>query len=272
MKTKHRPFTQKLLLFASVLLAVASAILHIFPGTGMAMDEVGTVKVGILTFPPYSINIDGKPPEGAIVEIIRATFAHAGLRSHISIMPYSRAIKDAEKGKIHAVGILNTQTSSNLTLSAQHTVALQQTFFVKNTNPWNYTGIQSLNALKVLTVRDYNYSNVSAEYQHYLETAPNVSETYGDDNYLLRIAKMIKMGRVDVFNEASVVMNYSLQLNGLSGQLREAGTFQKKLYLHVGFANTAEGEKYRKQFDASFATLLESGDIEKILDKYGALR
>lgn len=262
----------KSLFWATILPLVALLIIHLCPGAATASDKAAVVRVGILAFPPYSINAKDKPPEGAVVDVIRKTFTHAGLSCHITIMPYSRAIKSAENGNLHAVGILNSQTSSNLTLSAHHTVALQQTFFVRNDDPWQFTGIESLHSKKVLTVRDYNYSNVSPEYQHYLKTAANVFDTFGDEDYLLRIAKMIRMGRMDVFNEARMVMNYSLQENGLSGQLREAGAFPKKLLLFVGFVTTAEGERYRKIFDTSFTTLLESGEIDKILEAYKASR
>jgi ABC-type amino acid transport substrate-binding protein len=239
-------------------------------GHALAADPV--VKIGVFDFPPFAIENSNGELSGAAVEIIRETFDHAGFRSEISISPYNRTIAETTSEVTHAIGTINAFTTDQLNLSKTHYASMIQVFFVKQGNTWRYSGVPSLISQRVLTVQSYNYTAASEEYQKYLEQSSNVIDISAGDNYLLKVARMINGGRVDVFNECRAVMNFALKNNGQTDQLVEAGRLPEAINLYIAFSKSDEADVFRNAFNTSFQVLLELGRIEEILKSYGAHR
>jgi len=240
--------------------------------TRYASAQFPVVTIGLHHFPPYTIRGENGNLSGLIVDIVHEVFSQANIEVEFKYLPYSRSIALAEQSKIHAVGMLNSETSNQLNISASHTCSLIQSFYTRKGNTWRYTGIESLDSQNIVTVSDYNYETLSPEYQKYLESMQNVYHMAAGENYVSSIAKMIIAGRVDVFNEDRASMIYALAESGLTDELIEVGTFPAKLDQYVGFSNTPEADEFRKIFDRSFAKLLNSGQITKILKRYSAFR
>lgn len=96
-------------------------------------------------------------------------------------------------------------------------------FFVKKGNQWLYTGIPSLEGLKVGILDEYEYG---AGLDEYFEKNKDTSEAQivrRDDPVGLNIKKLLK-GRIDAFPEDKLVFLYNAKEHGVLDQVEEAGT------------------------------------------------
>src|SRR5690606_18479529 len=54
-------------------------------------------------FPPFTYSRGGKPPGGAVTEMVQAACMHLGHQCRIDVMPWSRALRMGEEGQVDGV-------------------------------------------------------------------------------------------------------------------------------------------------------------------------
>jgi polar amino acid transport system substrate-binding protein len=244
------------------------ALLLIFSSTSLYAE---TLNIAVHEFCPYLCDAakeEGK--EGFVVEIIRAIFEPAyTLRFHR--VPYVRGIRLTEQGEYHGMPMLNSQSSQEIHLSKELIAILVQNFYVKKGDPWRYEGVASLENIIVGTVIGYNYSPVDREYEAYLRKhryTDKVDYTGGVGASLANLKKILA-GRIRTFNECSYLVDYLGMTAGITGQLEVAGTLGV-LDNFMGFSpKHPNAQVLVGRFDEGIRKLRESGQLNRILDRYG---
>lgn len=110
------------------------------------------------SYPPY---VDPQAPgEGLAMEIVRAAYKTQGYTVTLKIMPWLRAEKSVVEGLCDIlVSVWRTDSrAKEMLFSAPYAVSKIK-FIKRKDNPFEYTGLESLNGKRVGVIRGYAYSN-----------------------------------------------------------------------------------------------------------------
>lgn len=239
-----------------------------------SLSSAETLKVAVLEFCPFVCDPakeDGK--EGFSIELERAIFERAGYGINFHLVPYVRSIKATENGDYDAVGFCNDESSEVNMCSTTTVGPMVQTFYIKKGNPWRYKGINSLEHIKLDVISGYNYTLVSEEFQEYIEKNREneqlVDFMFGE-NVLYRIFQKIESGRTGGTNEAEYVADYLAMKTGYTDKLEKAGTFETVAWGRMCFSpKNPNAQKYVEILDKGIRQMKASGELQKILQKYG---
>ncbi len=78
------------------------------------------------------------------------------------------------------------------------------------------------------------------------------------------------IGRIDAFPEDRMVANWHFKQNSLSGKVKEAGIAVDKEKLYIAFSpKLATSKQYADLFAKGIIQLRQTGQLEKILNRYG---
>ena len=118
-------------------------------------------------YPPY---VDPQAPgEGLAMEIVRAAFKTQGYTIKLEIMPWVRAEKGVSEGRYDIlVDVWRTEARVKELLFTVPYAVSKIKFIKRKDNPFEFTGLESLNGLRVGVIRGYGYSDA-------FNKAPNFS-------------------------------------------------------------------------------------------------
>ena len=135
----------------TVLLAVLC-----WPLLGWAQEM--TLVAAADPYPPY---VDPQvPTEGLAMEIVRAAFKTQGYTVKLEIMPWVRAEKGVSEGRYDIlVDVWRTEARAKEFLFAAPYAVSKIKFIKRKDNPFEFTGLDSLNGLRVGVIRGYGYSD-----------------------------------------------------------------------------------------------------------------
>ena len=106
----------------------------------------------------------------------------------------------------------------------------------------------------------------------YISKHKNSSAIYTvtGNNPLERLIKALKEKRIDAFVENAPVVYYSLKLYGYNlEEFKESGAPKKGVDLYIPFSpNNPDSTKLAAIFDEGIIKLRQSGELNKILQKY----
>jgi len=243
-------------------LALASALI------GSTALHADTLEVRADLWPPYNAEPGAALP-GYIIEILHVAFP-SGTVSY-KITPWPRAVKELNENKIDAIiGALKAEATGAIFPDEEqgHT---DDSFFVAPSNPWRYTGIDSLKKVRVAGAADYAYDGGPVD--AYLKTAtlPAVQLLSGNAPLENNI-KMLKAGRVDVIIEDPAVIHFTLKKLSLPPTtLVIAGTVTPEPKpIYVAFAaGKPESKSRAAQLSATVIAMRADGRLAALLAKYG---
>lgn len=216
---------------------------------------------------PYTCeSSQGRP--GYMVEIMKAIFEPKGFKVDYEVLTWARALSLAQLGEIDGVLGADKIEAKGLVFPSLTAGASQNQFFVLSSNSWRYSHKKSLESVKVGVVAGYSYDPT----MNSLVEQKNSSLVFmSGDNPLEQMIKMLKAGRLQSIYENEAVMKDYLLENKLEGQLVSAGGPQiKKQNLYVAFSPKRQSNQVlAKTFDQGLRELRKTGELKKILKKYG---
>jgi polar amino acid transport system substrate-binding protein len=127
--------------------------------------------------------------------------------------------------------------------ATEETFAYTTAFVIRQDDSWRYSGIESIKGKRIATGPGWDYSSMSVDYQNYIDNPENssfVEVIAGYDDVVDRVFRMIKEGRVDLYADNELVLQYVLnKLNsnndlivvrpGLDKKLHERPIFSRKI-------------------------------------------
>lgn len=208
---------------------------------------------------------------GYVSELLTIIYGRAGYRIRFEQAPYKRGIKGVESGDYDLMPNVNEGHSQKMIFSKRKNGVLCQNFYVRKGNDWKYDGVESLRYVTTGSVLGYDYSSFSPDYEAYLKQYKDtraVQFVGGIDGPVINLRKILK-GRITTFNEDSALFNYVTKKNGIDGEFEVAGSLGENVQF-IGFSpENPNAHKLARIYDAGIDELRASGELAKILAKYG---
>lgn len=220
-------------------------------------------------WPPYNIKPGERP--GYAIEIAQAVFKPLGIPVEYRVMPWSRALEACRAGTISAVVGASKDDAEGLVLPEGSIGISTINFFVLKDNPWRYQDLASLNGIVLGNAQDYA---ITPEIDAYLEqhkADPKRVFIASGDTPLKALMEMTKRKRVGAFMENPLVVSSRYaELGFASGDFVSAGVAGDAVALYIAFSPAQpESPTRAAQLTEGIAKLRASGELAKILDRYG---
>jgi len=285
--------------FIISLLTTTTVALFLLSTSAVYAEEL---TISVINFCPFHC-IDSatlqpnKTLPGYDVEIYRDIFGKAGYKVSFVNQPFNRGMVEADEGRVDAVsGPLKFSGEAlkdkirqipkmgyiyGRLIYSEKPVALYypSCFFVRGDSGWKYEGVDSMHGFKIGSVRDFDYGTIINAYFEKVRNSGDknaLQELRGQD-LAKRNLKKLKFKRVDiVLGDRD---NYSYAIKTMAnegtippGSIKLAGcTPEGRAPLYIGFTpkTPEKSKKLARIYDMGIERLRKSGELQKILDKYG---
>ncbi len=246
---------------------------------------LGVLSLWFLVASSPSISADGEPlkiasiewcPQlcqdqdmrGYVTETVDMVFENSPYDLEISIYPWTRAILMVRSGQAHALLSPTKKEAPNLRYPKNQVGTQKMCFFSTADSTWRYSGLESLQGLRLGVARDTSISELDAymrENSGFFQVMPY------DHSYVEKSLKQISAGRMDAFLFTNNSVIHEIRLLGLEGKYRSSGCFSSE-NIYMAFSplksKEAEIEKMIKYFDQRMNQLNNSGRLDNILSRY----
>ena len=236
-----------------------------------------TITINFDDWCPYSC-VTPETPErpdfqkpGYELEIIHAIFIKRGIRFNYRFLPWARAIKEAELGRLDALLSPSKEEAPGLVFPKEEIGMLEWCFYTRKDSTWTYRGVASLRrvCLGVLLGNDFG-PKIGAYISQNRRNSKLILVEYSD-NWIELQLKKLEMGRVSAVLDEPVTLDYYIKLNGLSGRFRKAGCLER-VKMYVAFSpENPRAKQYAQMFDKGIRKLRKTGALEEILSSYGLM-
>jgi len=213
-------------------------------------------------FPPFTDPTH--PKQGFSFEIARAAFESQGYTIETAFVPWARAEDGIKKGTYDFCPTFWINEERQKTILFSQPYAENNIRFIKpKGNPFEYTGLKSLEGLTVGVVRGYGYP------EEFFKDPKFRTEEVND--FTTNVRKLLA-GRIDLTLEDEIVARSTLlreapelleQIEFTSGSLTS-----EKLYVGCGLTHP-EHQAIIESFNKGLEEIKQNGTYEAILASYG---
>ena len=211
-----------------------------------SVSHAKTLKVCYDQWPPMTIFPTKEVPErGVVIDMVEQIYSSKGYALEYFEVPLARGLDMVAEGLCDMLPeyLYSKNSEKGFVYAGEASFSYATAFVVRKSDSWRYQGIQSLSGKRIATGPGWDYSSISAGYQHYIDDPENsdfVEVIAGYDDVVDRIFQMIKEDRVDLYADNDLVLQYvlnQLDLNddlrivrpGLEKKLVEMPIFSKKI-------------------------------------------
>jgi polar amino acid transport system substrate-binding protein len=211
---------------------------------------------------------------GYVVELLRLIFEPQGIKIDYKLTPWNRSLAEVENGQSDCVIGATKLEAPNFVFPAEVAGLTKNSFFVNKDKKWKYAGVDSLQGINLGVIADYSYSDVFDDYiKKHKADSKKITMLTGD-NALEQGIRMMEKGRIDVILEVESVFKGKISLMKLEPtNFLHIDAGDKDDPIFVAFSphesKKASSAKYAAQWDEGIKKLRASGELTKILAKYG---
>ncbi|WP_227538196.1 substrate-binding periplasmic protein [Marinobacter vulgaris] len=245
--------------------------------TGAATSHAETLNVCYDHWAPMTIfPSEDSSDRGVVIDMLDQIYAAEGYNLEYYEVPLARGLDMVAEGLCDLLPeyLYSKDLDKDFEFATEETFAYPTAFVIRRGDSWRFSGIESIKAKRIATGPGWDYSSMSADYQNYIdgpENADFVEVIAGNDDVVDRVFHMIKDGRVDLYADNELVLQYvlnKLKLNdeliivhpGLDKKLHERPIFSKKI-------PTAKRQELIRIWDQGRIAI--KGEKQKILlDRY----
>lgn len=232
------------------------ALAIFFPVFSMASENLEAIHIATPEWEDTT-NQDGT---GVYFDIIRSVYEPSGIQLKFEIVPWNRAISMVKNHQADALpgGYFVGDREDVDDLFPRHPIDTEIASAVyKKDKIKDWQGPESLSGKKVLWLRGYNYDK-------YL----NVKVDFDEIDERVQAWKLLDAGRYDFYMDALYDIESYVGQNQVDV---EKYGIEPVIYnnLYLRFANTPKSKKLIEIYDQRIPELVESGEMEKIFQKWG---
>ena len=246
--------------------------LHIVVFLSLVVSNVYADKIEIRadSWCPYNCEPSDKN-KGFMIEIAEEALKTSGHSIDYKLMPWARAVKEANDGNISAVVGAAKEDAPDLIFPTESLGKSSSCFFVDSSSSWKFDNLASLNGQVLGAIKDYSYSEALDKYIVDNAKDPNKVAIISGETALKQNVEKMKLKRVSVVVEDSNVMADHLKTTGQSNQVKLAGCLPESREVYIAFSpKNPNSKKYAEELSKGIESLRKSGQLKTILDKYGA--
>jgi polar amino acid transport system substrate-binding protein len=210
--------------------------------------------------------VDSKTP-GFSIEIVNAAFAKLGYEIVYKTAPFLRQIDEVERGIFTAlVGVYRAE-APNLVFPQEPIGMTRNCFYTRVGNTWKFKNLKDLPSIRFATVDGYIYGEIDS---YIKANDERVMKLKGNEaSMMMRLTKLVETDRVTAFLQDTAVAQYFFETRGLKDRFQRSGCLPF-IETMIGFSpKDPRTSALVQEFDIEIAKLRGSGELEKILTKYG---
>lgn len=232
-----------------------------------AIADRPVVKLVADEWCPFNCRPDSKTP-GMLVEIAREALATQGYQVEYKEMPWPRAIYDVSKGRYHGIIGTGRDETPEFHFPDQPLAYAGHSIFTRPEHTWRYTGLPSLDEVRLGVIQDYSYGGLWKDYVQANRKDSEKLVILSGKKPLVRLIKLLQLGRTDAIAAEERVLAHHFRSQGRPNPLRNAGmAYREPLY--VAFSPShPDGEKMAKALSAGLSELEITGRLQDIIDAY----
>ena len=239
-------------------------------GLGLALPAAaGVVTLRADPWFPYNGDPDSPLP-GYMIEIARYAFARGGHRLDYQLLPWQRSVDEVLRGRFDCVVGVHRANGRPLLYPEESLGHMDEAFFaLREMPPWRYRSTADLRDKVVAVIGGYRYGDVLDAYIAELADTRSVYVANGEAA-LERNIKMLLAGRVDLVLEAPYVFAAKAREMGVMDRVKEVDRVGDPEDLFIACSPVKDtSEEYLRLLDEGIRELRETGELQRILDKYG---
>ena len=234
--------------------------------------EERVFKIALGDWCPYSCDPEKENGNiGYTAEILTRVFEKAGFNVETELMPFSRILKTVRKGEFTVCPAMFKKNAPDFVFPKNPIGVSTYHFYVTKDTRWRYKGFDSLTELKALgLIQNYSYEVLDPDIARFLNEYPAKNAYIAGVKPLERNFKKLLVNRVDTVLEDEWVTAYTLNKMKILGKVIDAGHIGKPVSCYVGFSPAiSRSREYAQMLDKGVNELRKSGELQKILNKYG---
>ncbi|MGB5445663.1 MAG: transporter substrate-binding domain-containing protein [Psychromonas sp.] len=193
---------------------------------------------------------------GLYLDILRLVYEPLGIEVKNNITDYAHSVSLVKHGDKDAWLGSYLNEEEGVIYPKWHFDADVVTAVYKKSSNLVWRGTKSLAGKNVGWIKGYNYHK-------YFDEKFNIKEFTTRESAI----KSLQNGQLDFFLEASNELNNEFIKHPVDPTMFTSRTLMN-LNIFLGFANNERGKLLADLFDMRFATLLESGEIKKLYNKW----
>lgn len=245
------------------LLAVLLAI-----GIGTNQGRAAEITFVADEWLPFN-GVPGSDKEGYFLDIVRAVFEPMGHRVTYIIRPWTRAVREVEKGAYDALlGPFITEAPGFI-FPEEEVGFTTLSFFTRIDSTWTFTGLESLEEVRLGIIQDYEYRPWLQEFR---KGHPESFVIVSGEDAIYRNLQLLIRGRIDAIPTNEQAFRYRAKRAGVLDLVRFAGhdNIDEGRKIYIAFSpKKPTSEIYARSLSKGIREMRRSGRLNKILAKYG---
>jgi polar amino acid transport system substrate-binding protein len=243
-------------------------ILFIIPSVSVSSEEL---TFGYTEACPHMC--PDNDDKGFTRDITKAVLEKYGHKVKFEAMPWFRAVNFANKGTLSGI-ICTGKEESPLLLYPEEEHGIQNDcFYGSVSDDWRPTDMSSFLRRKTIIFKGWMHEKSYMEKLGTDKYFKTFIEFSLEGDYTNRAMRMVEGGRVDAFWSDATVFKYFLSKNNLEHKwkkIKQLGCIKRqKLFMGISPKYPELATKINKQFDEGMIELRKSGELDKIMNKYG---
>lgn len=226
-----------------------------------------TIEVRSDTWCPYVC--DNKAAPGYMIEAIVRIFEKHGHKVNVQIVNWARAVNETRLNKATVIVGAMVNDAPDFVFPEKSFGTGDDYFYVPKDSNWSYTGEASLKGKRVGVINGYAYGG---KVDDLIRKRKDVFISISGEHPLDQLFRMIDSKRLDAFIENDAVFRYTLDALKLNSddykRVSENVADDPRLWAAFSPKNKKSVE-YGKIFSKGIVELRQSGELNKILNKYG---
>lgn len=210
-------------------------------------------------YPPYTI--DNVGVKGLNIEIIKAAFSAVGYQVKIEILPFSRALLYAQRGKADGLIIWHNKRREQRFKFSSTISEPDLVFYKFKKLKFDFDSMQSLLPYSIGTVANYAYAT------EFLNSDSLNKDVVGTDRQ--NINKLV-LGRIDLALIDKRMADYLVKTEHpeLAGQFDWSGVLQKERYYLAVSKQRQDYQQKVADFNLGLQIITDNGQRAAIIERY----
>jgi polar amino acid transport system substrate-binding protein len=204
-----------------------------------------------------------------MVELTKLIFEKYGHTIDFQIVNWARAVRETRKNKVTALIGCSHADGPDFVYPAKPIGIMKNHYYVRQDSAWVYRDINSLEGKRIGIINGYSYGD---SVDRLIKAKHKAFVVISGERPLDQMVKMMEAKRLDAFVENPVVLRYSLaqMKKPLDAYKAVSMNLADDPYLYVSFAPTnPKSSTYAQMIAKGISELRQTGELKKILDKYG---
>lgn len=248
-------------LHASALLALSIVL------ASTAASAAETLRLRADNWMPFNGDPKADKP-GYVIEICKAIYGPLGITLDYQVLPWAEAVKAARAGEIDGVIGADPTEGAGLVFPKESINALRIALFGKKGINWKLENPGSYAKVRIGVVPGYAYWE---GLDTYIKSAkPPKIMVFEGDSPTVDAIKKLNAGEIDLFPENLIVFGWNARALGLKTSDFTPCYINTGDDIYVAFTPKSDKSKrWTSQFDEGIARLRKTGELKKILTRYG---